>query len=94
MARHRDAQAEAFREASPDELTTDDEIAAMLASGELVDTTRHPIVTPDEWENRHWDAERSAPKTLDEARSALLARVEDPSAPDTDATVYDGLPDA
>lgn len=94
MARHRDLQAEAFRNADPADFTTDDEIADMLARGELADTTSAPTRTPDEWEEQRWDAERSAPKTLDEARAALQARVEDPAAPDTDATLYDGLPDA
>jgi hypothetical protein len=84
-----DSQSEAFREAAPDELVTDEQIEAMLRSGELIDGTGAPRVSIDDYEFLRWDAARVGPKTLDEARAALAARVDDPSAPDNDPHAYD-----
>jgi hypothetical protein len=55
------------------------------------DTT--PIKTPQEWDAEGWDADRQQPKTLDEARAALAARIAARNAPDTDADAgaYDAL---
>ena len=52
-----------------------------------------PIKTPEEWNAEGWDAGRQDPKTLDEARAGLAARIADPRAPDTEAEsgAYDGL---
>jgi hypothetical protein len=46
--------------------------------GDLTD-----VREPDEWHAEGWDANRQPPKTLDEAKAALAARVADPDAPDT-----------
>lgn len=53
------------------------------------DTT--PIRTPEEWDAAGWDADRQSPKTLDEARAALAARIAAHDSPDTeaDAGAYD-----
>jgi len=55
------------------------------------DTT--PIKTPEEWDAAGWDADRQSPKTLDEARAALTARIAAHDAPDTEADsgAYDAL---
>lgn len=55
------------------------------------DTT--PIKSPEEWDAEGWDADRQQPKTLDEARTALAARIAAHDAPDTeaDAGAYDAV---
>jgi hypothetical protein len=52
-----------------------------------------PIKTPEEWDAEGWDADRQSPKTLDEAREALAARIAAHDAPDTEADsgAYDEL---
>ncbi|MEV6640261.1 hypothetical protein [Amycolatopsis sp. NPDC051371] len=52
-----------------------------------------PIKTPEEWAAEGWDKTRQQPKTLDEAREALAARIAAHDAPDTeaDAGAYDAL---
>lgn len=92
MAEHAyDPQSAAFRDAAPAELVDDGAMAAMLEQGLLVDTTHAPIKPVEQWEAEQWDAERIGPKSPEEARAALAARVADPAAPDTDATLYDHL---
>lgn len=88
-----DPQADAFREAAPEDLVSDDELRAMAARGELLVTTNDPVVTVAEWESREWDEGRhpDGPKTLEEAKEALRARARDPRSPDWDSTVYDDL---
>lgn len=82
-----DPHAAVFRDAGPADWTSDDLIAGLLDRGLLEDTTDHPIAdNPD-----GWDDERTGPKTIDEARAQLAARVADPTAPDNDATAYDEL---
>lgn len=56
---------------------------------------REGIITPAEWHALEWDSERQPPKTIDEARAALNARVTDPDAPDSPehVGVYDELED-
>ncbi len=55
------------------------------------DTT--PIKTPEEWAAEGWDSGRQNPKTLDEARAALAARIaaHDSSDTEADAGAYDAL---
>jgi hypothetical protein len=55
------------------------------------DTT--PIKSPEEWDAEGWDAGRQSPKTLDEARAALAARIAAHDSADTeaDAGAYDAL---
>jgi hypothetical protein len=90
MADHAlDAQAHAFRAATDDDLVDDEQIAAMLRSGELANTTADPRVSVEAHEQAGWDAGRAEPKTIDEARAALAERVQDPTAPDDDPTAYD-----
>lgn len=52
-----------------------------------------PIKTPEEWASEGWDKDRQDPKTLDEAREALAARIAAHDAPDTeaDAGAYDAV---
>lgn len=95
MAEHaRDTQAEAFRGAGPDDWVTDDDLAAMHDSGELQTVTDAPVRTVYEHEVSGWDAERVGPKSLEQAKAALADRVDDPQAPDDDASLYDGLDSA
>lgn len=46
------------------------------------DPDAEPIRTPEEWDGELWDSERQPPKTIEEAKAALAARVADPDAPD------------
>jgi len=57
------------------------------------DGDERPIRTPEEFEADNWDSARQAPKTLDEAKAALAARIADPDAPDDEsvAHAYDHL---
>lgn len=94
MAEHAfDPQADAFRAASEEDWLTDEDLAAMASSGQLVDTTAAEVVPVEEYEARSWDAGRhpSGPKSLEEAKELLRERVQDPRSPDWDSTVYDDL---
>ena len=87
-----DPQSRIFRDATRDEwdeVELVDNEHATLDDLEPDDATRKTV---DEYEAEGWDAERSGPKTLDEAREILAARIADPSAPETDAEAgaYDG----
>jgi hypothetical protein len=64
------------------------DIAAMVRSGELRRATDAPSVSVDHYESVRWDAGRVEPKTVEQARAALAARVDDPAAPDTDPDAY------
>jgi hypothetical protein len=86
-----DSQTLAFTEAEPRELLTDQQLSVLLSCGDLCDTTDQPVVDVSFYEQDWWDRDRSWPKSLVEAKAALAARVADPSAPDQDATAYDGL---
>lgn len=87
-----DRQAEAFRDASPGDWATD-----ALLTGAVVHEpdSPDPIASPEEWDDRGWDAGREPPKTLTEAQALLAARIADPDAPDDDtvAGAYDDLGD-
>lgn len=76
-----DRQAAAFRDASPmDWSGWESELEP------VPDST--PVRSVEEWEARRWDAGRTRPKSLPEARGALGARVRDPGAPDDDPGAY------
>lgn len=57
------------------------------------DGDSRPIRTPEQFDAKGWDADREPPKTLEEARQALAARIVDPNAPDDEsvAHAYDDL---
>jgi hypothetical protein len=57
------------------------------------DGDERPIMTPEIYEANNWDDGREGPKTLDDAKAALLARIADPTAPDDEsaAGAYDDL---
>ena len=78
-----DAQSRAFRDATPDEWQ--ESTLADNEHGTLDDLdpdgARRSV---EEYEAAGWDAERTGPKTVDEARESLAARIADPSAPDTE----------
>lgn len=88
-----DRQSAAFREATPADRVLDDQL---LDHAEAV---HHPLDDPavlrsvDDYEADEWDAERIGPKSAEDARRELAARIADPSAPDGDdvAGAYDGL---
>jgi hypothetical protein len=89
-----DAQSRAFREARPEDRVADDDLAGHA------ETVHGPgdhatIRLPEQWEDEQWDAERVGPKSVDEARAQLLARINDPTAPDGAevAGAYDELAD-
>jgi len=84
-----DPQSTAYREATEADWVDDRALAAMVARGELADTTGAPVVDVDEYEAASWDSGRERAKTLAEARAALRARVADPAAPDADPHAYD-----
>jgi hypothetical protein len=86
-----DAQSLAFRE-NPVPVT-DEQIGFLAEAIHLPATSLGPILLPDDWEALRWDAERTGPKTLEEARAALAERIVDPAAPDdgTHAGAYDDL---
>ncbi|MCR6481671.1 hypothetical protein M8542_02465 [Amycolatopsis sp. OK19-0408] len=50
-----------------------------------------PIKTPEEWAAARWDKDRQNPKTLDEARAALAARIAAHDEPEADTGAYDAL---
>lgn len=76
-----DLQSRAFREAEPFDWREVDDLEPV--------PDHHPVRTVEEWERVNWDAGRLQPKTLDQARHLLAARVADPAAPDTDPAAYD-----
>ncbi len=92
-----DPQSRIFHESTPDEwdeTTLLDKPDGTLDDLEPDDATRKTV---DDHEADGWDAERAGPKSLEQARENLAARIADPSAPDTDGeyTAYDELdPDA
>jgi hypothetical protein len=92
MADHaRDTQAEAFRNAGPEDWMTDDDLEAALGDGTLLVATSEEFRTVEEHEADGWDSERVGTKDLDAAKAALADRVDDPSAPDDDPEAYDEL---
>lgn len=91
-----DPQSRAFREATEDD-SWDGNLVELLGDGgryheAITDVSQ--VRLPDGYETGSgWDAGRGSPKTISEAREALLARIADPGAPDTedDAGAYDDL---
>lgn len=84
-----DRQSEAYRLASEA-----DWAGVNLAEADIYDDgDERPIRTPEEFESAEWDSGRESPKTIEEAREALVNRIADPNAPDdeTDAHAYDDL---
>ena len=74
-----DAQSRAFRE---NPRPTPDEELRLHAEAVHRSGSHRGVMLPEDWEALHWDSERSTPKTIDEARTALNARIFDPLAPD------------
>lgn len=79
-----DPQSVAFREAEPED-SWDGAIASLVVDGAV----HHPPIVdvgeirlPEDYESDNWDGDREGPKTLDEARAALAARIDARSAPD------------
>lgn len=90
-----DAQSRAFREATPED-SWDGNISTLLL--DFGATQHRPIEDvrdirlPDQFESDSWDTGRERPKSLTEAKEALLARINDPHAPDGEESrgAYDG----
>lgn len=85
-----DRHSEAFRLASEDDWTADD------ADREVYpDDDPRPVRLPEDHEADEWDRDKDGPKTPDEARAALAARIANPRAPDdmSVAGAYDDLGD-
>lgn len=85
-----DRQSEAFRHSTPEDWST---AADRSGCVRFTPDDGIPIRSPEEWEAVEWDRGREAPKTVEEARAALEARIADPHAPDGDevAGAYDDL---
>lgn len=84
-----DAQSRAFREASAEDLVTDEQMMMMIEHGELLaPNPDDPIVSPDGWNTIRWDEGRQDPKSMEEAQSVLRNRAE---ATHEDPTAYDDL---
>lgn len=84
-----DRQSEAFRHA-----TEADWAGVDLDECDVYpDGDDRPIRAPEDYEADGWDYGRESPKTVAEAKAALAARIDDPSAPDdeTVAGAYDHL---
>jgi hypothetical protein len=90
-----DRQSAAFREARRSDRVSDRKLSKHLelTHAPLVDPAE--LKTPDDYEAEQWDSEATGPKTLDEARAALVARIADPKAPDGPevAGAYEHLPE-
>lgn len=80
-----DRQSQAFRSNAatvPDDLLHAQAEAVHAPLG--TSATAVPLRLPEDYEAEQWDAGRDGPKSLDEARVALAARIADPDAPDGD----------
>lgn len=88
MTQPNDPQSRAFREATDADHWDDDVNALIRDYGATYDeevTSIDDVPGPEYYETMGWDTDRDGPKTVAEAREALLARIEDPRAPDTEA---------
>jgi hypothetical protein len=88
-----DPQSRAFRDAT-DADRWDGDLSALDARVHQPIADVGEIGLPDDYEQGlGWDRDREPPKTLEEAREALAARIADPAAPDTEdeADAYDYL---
>jgi len=76
-----DPQSSVFRDAPP---SAWDE-TPLLGHPNLTLTDLDPLAqySREDYETAGWDAERAGPKTIDQARQNLAARIADPHAPDT-----------
>lgn len=85
-----DRQSQAFREC-PDRYTRTVDYSDAVWHEPITDLSG--IRLPDQYEAAVWDRTRGTPKTVEEARQALLARIDDPAAPDGDdeRSAYDDL---
>jgi len=86
-----DRQSLAFRE--NDVHVPDDQLADLAEAIHPAATSLAGIRLPADHEAEDWDAERTGPKTLTEARVQLAERIADPAAPDGHevAGAYDDL---
>lgn len=85
-----DRQSLAYRQATDADVWDGDLQAVGARVHEPIrDLTR--IRLPDDYEQDHWDTDRTSPKSVEEAREALVARIADPHAPDSEAeaSAYD-----
>jgi hypothetical protein len=82
-----DRQSEAYRHATEADWAGVD----LTECAVYRDDDPEPIRTPEDHEQAEWDANRKNPKTVEEARRALAARIADPAAPDDEsvASAYD-----
>lgn len=84
-----DLQSSAFRDAPPS--AWDETPLVEHPDLTLADLEPEHEHSREAYEAARWDAGRTGPKTLDEARENLAARIDDPAAPDTEdeAGAYD-----
>lgn len=88
-----DNHGRAFREMEALDRYGDIELGAHAEAEHPAATSLDGIKLPDDYEAELWDAGRGEPKTLDEAREALAARIADPAAPDDESVrgAYDNV---
>lgn len=82
-----DPQSSAYRDAGPqdwDETSLVDHPHGSLDSLEANRPASWAQVR-DQYERAEWDAERAGPKSVEQARENLAARIDDPACPDSDA---------
>lgn len=95
MTEPNDPQRAAFADSEESDWARSAELMEGAVVHEPGDPEAPPIKSPQEWDAEGWDAERQPPKTIEESRAALAARIADPDAPDTEAHAgaYDALED-
>jgi hypothetical protein len=93
-----DPQSKAFREATAEDHWTDDISALIEEHGAkyhepVADISE--IRSPEDYESDEWDVDREPPKSLEDAKASLAARISNPEAPDVDEDInaYDELKD-
>lgn len=81
-----DRQSQAFRGATEEDVIDLDNAKILPPIQSLSE-----ISLPEDFEHTEWDQNKETPKTLEEARTALLDRIVDPHAPDDEsqANAYD-----
>lgn len=94
MTEPSDPQSRAYREATDADHWNGDVNALIEQEGAVYHdeaTSIAQLPGPDAYEADGWDIDRDGPKTIEQARETLAARIADPTAPDTEneAHAYD-----
>lgn len=79
-----DRQSAVYRQLPINEHAQDIELGAWSEAEHPPATSLDGLVLPEDYEEAEWDRGRERPKTLEEARGALLERILNRRAPDGD----------